>query len=64
MAHISEFMIVTYQRRPGCWRAAISRKDHAKTVTGSNTVLSFVTPDDYASEAEAKFTAEKIIRKL
>jgi hypothetical protein len=27
-------------------------------------VHSSVTPDDYASEAEAQFAAEKIIRKM
>jgi hypothetical protein len=26
MADISEFSIVTYERRPECWRAAITRK--------------------------------------
>jgi hypothetical protein len=28
------------------------------------TVLSVVTPDDFASEAEAQFAAEKMLRKL
>jgi hypothetical protein len=63
MAHISEFTIVTYQRKPGCWRAAVSRRDHARMV-GSDTVLSLVTPDDYASESEAQLAAEQLIRKL
>jgi len=26
MADISEFSIVTYERKPGCWRAAVTRK--------------------------------------
>jgi hypothetical protein len=26
MANISEYSIVAYQRKPGCWRAAITRK--------------------------------------
>jgi hypothetical protein len=26
MADISEFSIITYERKPGCWRAAITRK--------------------------------------
>jgi hypothetical protein len=64
MAHISEFTIVTYQRKPACWRAAISRKDHSKSVVGSDTVLSLVTPDDSASEAAALLAAEQLIRKL
>ena len=65
MAEISQFSIVTYERKPGHWRAAFVRK----AVTGSadrggDSVRSSVTPDDYASESEAKFAAEKIIRKL
>jgi hypothetical protein len=63
MAHISEFSIVTYERKPGHWRAAITPKARTERVIRGE-VLSFVTPDDYASESEAKFAAEKIIRKL
>jgi hypothetical protein len=63
MADISEYSIVTYQRKPGYWRAAIIRTVpiwHA----GGETVRSVVTPDDFASEAEARLAAEKLIRKL
>jgi hypothetical protein len=65
MAEISQFSIVTYERKPGHWRAAFVRK----AVTGSadrggDSVLSFVTPDDSATEPDAKFAAEKIIRRL
>jgi len=34
------------------------------TVIRGKTTISFVTPDDSVSEADAKFAAEKIIRKL
>jgi hypothetical protein len=27
MAQISDYLIVTYERKPGYWRAAVSRKD-------------------------------------
>jgi hypothetical protein len=63
MADISEYSIVTYQRKYGHWRAAIFPKARIGRV-GGETVLSVVTPDDFASEAEAQFGAEKIIRKL
>ena len=63
MAHISEFTIVTYQRKPGHWRAAITPKARAERVVRGE-VLSFVTPDDSATEPDAKFAAEKIIRRL
>ena len=63
MANVSEFSIVTYLRKPGHWRAAIIPKGRIGSV-GGERVHSSVTPDDYASEAEAQFAAEKIIRKL
>ena len=49
MADISEFSIVTYERKPGCWRAAITRKGSAGPVVGGDKVRSVVTPDDYAT---------------
>jgi len=35
-----------------------------ESVVRGDAVHSSVTPDDYASESEAQFAAEKIIRKL
>ena len=64
MADISEFSIVTYERKPGCWRAAITRKGSARPVVGGDKVRSVVTPDDYATESDAQFAAQKLIRKL
>jgi hypothetical protein len=64
MADISGFSIVTYERRPGHWRAAITPIRRSGTFIQGKTISSVVTPDDYASEPDAKFAAEKIIRKL
>jgi hypothetical protein len=64
MADSSEFSIVIYERKPGCWRAAISRKGSTGTVVGGDKVRSVVTPDDYASESDAQLAAQKLIRKL
>ena len=64
MADISEFSIVTYERKPGHWRAAITRKGSAGMVVGGDKVRSVVTPDDYASESEAELAAQKLIRRL
>ena len=64
MADISQFSIVTYERKPGHWRAAFVRKAPTGSAVRGDTVHSSVTPDDYASESEAKFAAEKLIRKL
>ena len=63
MANVSEFSIVTYLRKPGHWRAAIFPKAFTENAV-RGTVLSVVTPDDFASEAEAQLAAEKLIRKL
>jgi hypothetical protein len=64
MADLSQFSIVTYERRPGHWRAAITPVRRSGTFIQGKTISSIVTPDDYASEADARFAAEKMIRKL
>ena len=64
MADISEFSIVTYERKPGHWRAAIIRKVRSGIIVGGDKVRSVVTPDDYGAESEAEFAAQKLIRKL
>jgi hypothetical protein len=64
MADISQYSIVTYERRPGYWRAAIIPHAHSGLFIQGKTTTSFVTPDDFESEPEAKFAAEKMIRKL
>jgi hypothetical protein len=63
MTHISEFTIVTYQRKPGRWRAAITPKALAENIVPAE-VRSVVTPHDYESESEAELAAEKVIRIL
>jgi hypothetical protein len=64
MADISQYSIVTYERRPGYWRAAITPHAHSGLFIRGKTTTSFVTPDDFESELDAKFAAEKMIRKL
>jgi hypothetical protein len=64
MAHISDYSIVAYERKPGHWRAATSPKGTGGSGVPGETVRSFVTPFDSESEAEAKFAAEKLIRRL
>ena len=64
LAELSQFSIVTYERRPGHWRAAITPIRRAGTFTSGKTISSIVTPDDSVSEPDARFAAEKIIRKL
>jgi hypothetical protein len=57
MAHIFEYSIVTYERKPGHWRAAISPKIHDGSGTRGATVRSIVTPNDSESESAANFAA-------
>jgi hypothetical protein len=64
MADISRFSIVTYERKTGHWRAAFTRKARTGSVIDAAKVLSVVTPEDYASESEARVAAEKLIRRL
>jgi hypothetical protein len=64
MAELSQFSIVTYERRPGRWRAAITPMRRSGSFIQGRTISSIVTPDDFLSEPDAKFAAEKIIRKL
>jgi hypothetical protein len=64
VADISEYSIVTYERKPGHWRAAISPVRRPSSSGQGGTIFSVVTPDDYASESEAQLAAEKLIRKL
>jgi hypothetical protein len=64
MADISEYSIITYERRPGHWRAAIRPIRQSSSSSQGGRTISFVTPDDYASELEAKLAAEKLIKRL
>ena len=64
MADIAEFSVVTYERKPGHWRAAVTRKVHGGTMAGGDKVHSVVTPDDSASESDAQLAAQKLIRNF
>jgi hypothetical protein len=64
MADLSLFSIVTYERKRGYWRAAITPIRRSSTVVQGKTTTSIVTPNDFSSETDAKFAAEKMIRKM
>jgi hypothetical protein len=64
MADLSKFTIVTYERRPGQWRAAVTPVRRAGAAAQGATVLSVVTPDDCDSEAAAQAAAERIVKNL
>jgi hypothetical protein len=65
MADRALFNTVTYQRQPGLWRAAISRKDRAKiSLDGAKAEGNVVTPIDTLTEVEAEKAAAEVIRRL
>jgi hypothetical protein len=64
MAQLSDYVIVTFQRKPGAWRAAIRPKVITGEVVPGVTVHTVVTPNDAASEALARHAAERLILRL
>ena len=69
MADKSKYTVVTYQRSPGHWRAAIKPDSHTPDLLSAlyirgRTTTSFVMPDDSATESDAMLAAEKIIRRF
>jgi hypothetical protein len=64
MADVSLFTILTFQRRPGLWRASISPKTPSAMTVGGKTLQGFVTEDDCESEQAAESAARKAIKKL
>jgi len=64
MAAPATFSIVTFQRKPGHWRAAITPNDRSGIFILGITVASFVTQDDFPSEADANRAAEQLIKTL
>jgi hypothetical protein len=64
MADISHFSVLTFQRRPGHWRASVTPKVHGGAIVKGRTLLGFITEHDCASEQEAESAAHQAIRKL
>ena len=65
MADKALFTTITYQRQPGLWRAAISRKDKAMiSLDGAKAEGNVVTPIDCLTEVEAEKAAAEVIKRL
>jgi hypothetical protein len=64
MAHLSQYSIVTYERRPGHWRAAITPYQQPRSFIQGKMSSSIVTPDDFDSESGAQLAAEKMIKLI
>ena len=65
MADRALFTTITYQRQPGLWRAAISRKDRAMiSLDGAKAEGNVVTPIDCLTEIDAEKAAADVIKRL
>jgi hypothetical protein len=65
MADKALFDTVTYQRQPGLWRAAISRRDKSMiSLDGAKAAGNVVTPIDCLTEIEAEKAAIEVIKRL
>ena len=64
MANKSLFSIVTYERRPGHWRAAITPFAPPGPFIRGKTTTSVVTGEDSESESDAMLAAEQLIKRL
>jgi hypothetical protein len=63
-AQISDYTIVTYERKPDHWRAAIIMKGCIGIADRGNQVRSIIAPNDSATEGDANFAADQLIRRL
>ena len=64
MAKPSDYRVVTFQRKPGQWRANITPIVQPVTTTRGAALLGFVTAEDSSSEANAAIAADRAIREL
>ncbi|WP_079542223.1 hypothetical protein [Bradyrhizobium lablabi] len=64
MAKASDYDIVTFQRKPGRWRANVTPIVQIATRRQGLTILGFVTTEDSSSEESAAIAADKAIKAL
>lgn len=64
MAKASDYKIITFQRKPGQWRANVTPIVQPATVTRGATLLGFVTSEDSTSEESAVIAANRAIKAL
>ena len=64
MAKASDYKIITFQRKPGQWRANVTPLVQPAAVTKGATLLGFVTTEDSNSEEAAVIAANRAIKAL
>ncbi len=63
-AKASDYKIVTFQRKPGRWRANVTPISQPATSRRGITILGFVTTEDSGSEESAGIAADQAIMAL
>jgi hypothetical protein len=64
MAKASDYRILTFQRKPGHWRANMTPIVQPATITRGAAIRGFVTTEDSKSEEDAVLAANRAIREL
>ncbi len=64
MANASDYEVITFQRKPGLWRASITPRAQRGEIKQGKTMLSILTDDDSASEEDAKKAAIQTIKEI
>jgi hypothetical protein len=64
MAKASDYKVVTFQRKPGRWRANVTPIVQPTATRNGTTILGFVTTEDSGSEESAAIAADQAIKAL
>jgi hypothetical protein len=64
MAKASDYKIVTFQRKPGLWRANVTPVVQRDATKQGTKILGFVTAEDCSSEEAAVVAANRAIKEL
>ena len=64
MAKASDYKIITFQRKPGRWRANMTPIVKLAARRHGVTTLGFVTTEDSGSEESAAIAADRAIKEL
>jgi hypothetical protein len=64
VAKASDYKIITFQRKPGHWRANVTPIIQPATGRQGTTILGFVTSEDSSSEEGAVRAANQAIKEL
>jgi hypothetical protein len=64
MANASDYQIITFQRKPGRWRANITPVALPSATRLGTSILGFVTPDDSDCEKAAIVAAHLVIARI